>query len=119
MTVWPCMWNRSFDAVPLWALPFTLPDGSRKIITSTLPPCIELVFDPREIPDVALATPSPDGFVFYDRSGLPWQRNCLGLVEAESGTVDEILAAPGTRVPLDVIRKQGGRSKPAQGCEER
>ncbi|MGA5363973.1 hypothetical protein [Streptomyces purpurascens] len=110
--------NRSFDPVSLWALPFTTPDGQDKIITSTLPPCTELVFDPNRVPNISATATRPAGFVFYDRSGQPWQRLPFGLFQVEAENVDEILSAPGTRATLDAIRTAGGRSKAAQGCKE-
>ncbi|MEU0389034.1 hypothetical protein [Streptomyces chartreusis] len=110
--------NRSFDAVSLWALPFRTPDGKVKIITSTLPPCTELVFAPNTVPNISAATTRPTGFLFYDRAGRPWQRLPYGLFEAEADTVNEILSAPGTRATLDAIRNAGGSIKAAQGCKE-
>ncbi|MDT0385991.1 hypothetical protein [Streptomyces dubilierae] len=110
--------NRSFDAVSLWALPFRTPEGKVKIISSTLPPCTELVFDPNKVPNVSATTTRSAGFLFYDRSGRPWQRLPYGLFEAEADTVNEIQSAPGTRVTLDAIRNAGGIIKAAQGCKE-
>jgi hypothetical protein len=49
----------------------------------------------------------------------PWQRSPSGLFEAQAEAANEIMAAPGTRAPLDVIGKGGGEIKPAQRCEER
>ncbi|MFI6523220.1 hypothetical protein [Streptomyces uncialis] len=109
--------NRSFDAVFLWALPFRTPGGEQKIITSSLPPCTELVFGPHKIPHLRAATSgTTNGFMFYDSSGTPWERSPLGLFEAKAGTVDEILSRPGTRTTLAEIKKAGGSVKAAREC---
>ncbi|MCF1596858.1 hypothetical protein [Streptomyces muensis] len=109
--------NRSFDAVSLWALPFRTPDGRQKIITSSLPPCTELAFVPTKIPNISVTTSVPSSsFMFYDRSGTPWERLPWGLFEADKETVDEIMSRPGTRTTLDEIKQAGGSIKAAQEC---